>query len=90
MVSGVPGAEELGLEQGAEAGGEEESHIIILEVEGRRVFFFVNKKEAKKTFGIWASGRFNTARSGAEVFLAATRGGLLFFQKKNCLLTSRP
>jgi hypothetical protein len=25
---------------------------------GRRVFFFVNKKEAKKTFGVWAWGVF--------------------------------
>jgi hypothetical protein len=28
----------------------------------------VNKKEAKKTFGIWASGRFNTTRSGPKFF----------------------
>jgi uncharacterized protein (DUF1800 family) len=47
-----------------------------------RVFFFVNKKEAKKTLipvGYDKDGA-NTARSGAEVFL------LLFFQKKKCLL----
>jgi hypothetical protein len=48
---------------------------------GRRVFFFVNKKEAKKTLLIrWGRAGAKQTRSGAEVFL------VLFFQKKNCLL----
>ncbi len=48
--------------------------------EGRRVFFFVNKKEAKKTLLVLGLWRFQHLAKRSKVFL------VLFFQKKNVLL----
>jgi hypothetical protein len=48
---------------------------------GRKVFFFVNKKEAKKTLLIWACARENARAPELKSFL------LLFFKKEVLPLT---
>jgi len=48
---------------------------------GRKVFFFVNKKEAKKTLLIWARAGENARDSESKSFL------LLFYKKEALALT---